>query len=381
MVTMRTTHLLLLALASANLAALEASEIRKLTDIPPTAASLPMRIVGRTVSTAADRGATVQRLQWPGIYAEAAFEGSSLFIRLGGGRAIFHVIVDGKEPLNLTSTSAAAYELGGLAAGSHTVRLELATECQGGTVDFIGFAASPSGQTAAPAQPPAARARQIEFIGDSYTVGYGNTSPKRQCTPDEIWSTTNTSRAFGPLVAKHYDADYEINAISGRGIVRNYNGGHGETLPEAYPYSLFNHRDRVHDRQWGPDVIVVGLGTNDFSTKLNPGEKWKTRDELHADFEKTYVHFVSQLRARHGHALIILASNDGADGEIAAEVKKVVAKLKDAGETRLDYVEFDHLELTGCDWHPSLNDDLMMAAAIEKTIDSHAEAWGKRAAH
>lgn len=370
--------LLLIAVAFATPG--RAAELKKIDGNVP-GAPLPMRIVGRTVTAAADRGATAQRLQWPGIYAEAAFEGSSLFIRLGGGRAIFHVIVDGKEPLNLTSTSAAAYELSGLAAGSHTVRLELATECQGGTVDFIGFAASPSGQTTAPAQPPAARTRQIEFIGDSYTVGYGNTSPKRQCTPDQIWSTTDTSRAFGPLVAKHYDADYEINAISGRGIVRNYNGGHGETLPEAYPYALFNHRDRVHDRQWGPDVIVVGLGTNDFSTKLNLGEKWKTRDELHADFEKTYVHFVSQLRARHRHALIILAANDGADGEIAAEVKKVVATLKGAGETRLDYVEFDHLELTGCDWHPSLNDDLMMAAAIEKTIDSHSEAWGKRGVH
>jgi hypothetical protein len=37
-------------------------------------------------------------------------------------------------------------------------------------------------------------------------------------------ATTDNSQAFGPKVAKHYAADYQVNAISGRGIVRNFNG-------------------------------------------------------------------------------------------------------------------------------------------------------------
>jgi len=87
------------------------------------------------------------------------------------------------------------------------------------------------------------------------------------------------------------------------------------------------------------------------------------------------VAVVSALRSRYPQALLILAANDMADGEIAREVKAVLALLKEGGDARVDYVEYGKLELTSCDWHPSLNDDLIMAAAIEQTIDRHPDAW------
>src|SRR6185312_14756892 len=107
---------------------------------------------------------------------------------------------------------------------------------------------------------------QIEFIGDSHTVGYGNTSRTRECTQDDVWKTTDNSQSFGPLIAGHYAADYQINAISGRGIVRNYNGTPGDTLPVAYPYVLFDKKEEYSDPHWKPQIIVISLGTNDFST-------------------------------------------------------------------------------------------------------------------
>jgi len=113
---------------------------------------------------------------------------------------------------------------------------------------------------------------------------------------------------------------------------------------------------------------VIALGTNDFSTPLNPGEPWSSRDALHADYEATYLKFLQSLRSRHPHAFLLLWATDMAEGEIQAEVKKVVAKFA-AGDKRIAFVPVNALALTGCDWHPSVDDDRTIAAALIKAID------------
>jgi len=92
------------------------------------------------------------------------------------------------------------------------------------------------------------------------------------------------------LTAKHFKADYQINASSGFGVVRNYNGGNPEkNLLTLYPFTInslstLNHKDEIDHARWAPHIIVIGLGTNDFSTQLNPNEKWTTRTQLQNDF-------------------------------------------------------------------------------------------------
>jgi hypothetical protein len=53
--------------------------------------------------------------------------------------------------------------------------------------------------------------RQIEFTGDSLTVGYGNLSASRTCTC--TWDQLRRN------------ADYPSNGYSGLGMARNDNGG------------------------------------------------------------------------------------------------------------------------------------------------------------
>ena len=339
-------------------------------EAPPKLVSLDMHVGGRTVVTKADHGATMYRFQWPGVYFIAAFDGPEVYFESGTGRAMYHVLVDSaaaSDSPEWTNAGPGFHRISGLGAGEHQIRFELATECQGGPVDFGGFFV----RDPANARTVSAVKRQIEFIGDSHTVGYGDTSSKRQCTADEIWSTTDTSQALGSLVAKHYQAEYRVNAISGRGIIRNYGGFAGDPLPVVYPFALFDKKQPADDRGWNPQIIVIGLGTNDFSTPLKPEEKWKTRDDEHADYERTYVQFVQSLRAKHPGAFFILAANDGYDGEIQAEVRKVIAQLAAVGESRVGYVSYNHMELTACDWHPSLADQRLMAAALIDFIDSH----------
>src|SRR5262245_18502464 len=101
---------------------------------------------------------------------------------------------------------------------------------------------------------------------------------------------------------------------------------------------LLDHSARYEDSHWRPQVIVIALGTNDFTTALHPGEKWKTRDELHADFEATYVKFIESLRARNRDAFNFVWTTDMADGEIESEARRVVARLESAGEKRIAFV-------------------------------------------
>jgi lysophospholipase L1-like esterase len=209
----------------------------------------------------------------------------------------------------------------------------------------------------------------MEFIGDSHTVGYGNTSHSRDCTEDEVWATTDTSQAFGPKIAKHYAADYQINAISGRGIVRNYDGSDGDPLPVAYPLTLPDQTERYHDSHWQPRIIVIALGTNDFSTPLNPREKWKSRDDLHADYEATYIRFIERLRAHNPGAFIILWATDLAEREIQVEANKVVEQMQAKGDARIAFVPVDALALEGCHWHPSVADHDAIAEKLIRFID------------
>ena len=327
---------------------------------------LPMAIGGRVQQK---NGAWTY--QWPGTYFETAFQGQAVYFRVGPGDEILHVAVDGQASAPVVKPAIGLYGIEGLEKGVHTIRVEVVTESQAAPDTFGGFFASADGKPASLKK----RARQIEFIGDSHTVGYGNISTTRDCTTDDVWKTTDNSVAFGPVTAHHYNAEYQINAISGHGIVRNYNGFAGDPVPVAYPYVLLNHDTPYQDAAWQPQIIVISLGTNDFSTPLNPGEKWTTRDQLHADYEATYGKFLKDLRARNPKAYFVLWATGMADGEIAAEVQKVVDQAKAGGEDRIAFIPVMNLQMTGCHYHPSAADDKAISDLLVGFIDKHPDIW------
>lgn len=363
--------ILLLAALGASAMTCEAADAARATRVaePSTLKVLPAHHAGR--SQLSSGGETYQ---WPGLYFEARFEGPGVSFKVGPGDVILRVIVDGVPEAVLQKPAPGVYPVEGLANAKHTIRIEALTESQAGPNVFGGFLYPATTQ----ALPVTARSRQIEFIGDSHTVGYGNTSSTRDCSDDDVWRTTDSTRAFGPNMARHYGADYQVNAISGRGIVRNYAGGPGDPLPVAYPYALLDHSARYEDPAWRPQVIVIALGTNDFSTALKPGEKWQSRDELHADYQATYLRFLEGLRARNPAAYFVVWATDMADGEIEAEAGKVVAQRQSAGDRRITFVPIHGLEMTGCHWHPSVADDDAIATTLMRVIDAEPTAWSAK---
>lgn len=169
---------------------------------------------------------------WPGTYFESRFEGTGVELAVESDTEFMRLLVDGEEKVLLRRPGTARLSLRNLTPGEHVLRLEKQTESQTGGGRFIGF--YPLGGSRPLSIGP--RLRQIEFIGDSYTVGYGNISPGRTCTAQEVHDRTDTQRAFGPLLANRLNADYRIHAYSGFGVVRNYNGSNpGLSLPVIYP--------------------------------------------------------------------------------------------------------------------------------------------------
>ena len=326
---------------------------------------LPTHTGGRVLVSSNPAGEKSYEYSWPSVYFETAFKGDSLMLKFEDDQNIFQLIVDGNAPVIINKPGKQDYVAQGLTDGKHHVRLEKITETQSSSGRFHGFYSKD------PAITLPKRKRQIEFIGDSFTVGYGNVSPSRECNNEELFRATNSQFAFGPLTAKHFNADYQINASSGFGIVRNYNGSSPDkNLIGLYPFTLHNN-NYIYAGNWQPQVIVIGLGTNDFSTKLNTSERWKTREELQQDYINKYTRFVKALHTQNPKAQFILMASDQTEGEIATQVGKVIAILKTDGLKKVDSIIFKGLDYKGCHWHPSAKDDKLIADLLTKYLQAN----------
>ena len=332
--------------------------------------SSPLHIGGRTASGTEGYG-----FQWPGIYFESRFSGTQVEILFNDETSNFNVILDDhllmvvSKPGNKTVTVHAN-------DGDHVIRVEKRSETQYATGHFLGFSIPEKNDAL---QPPH-RDRQIEFIGDSLTVGYGNTSAFSQCTPEEIFETTDSQQGFGPLTAKHFNADYQINAFSGLGMVRNYDGREHPKyhMPMLYDRALFDDPTPVNQPDWHPQVIVIGIGSNDFSTPVRPDEPWGNEASLRADYVKTYTAFVKTLRARNPNAFILLTTVEGEPEGYMRGTDEVFTAMTQAGDTKIDRIKLPALEYTGCNSHPNIRSDAKVADIYIKYLTDHPQVWQGR---
>ena len=342
---------------------------------PSDSVQLATRPVGRVEKRAGQPG---WRYQWPGTYFEARFTGTTLFVDLGSGGKHARLSIDNHEVADLDAPATRVLKIQGLTPSEHHARVDIVSESRDGVQTFAGFAVPRDARQLKPSPRP----RAIEFIGDSYTVGYGAGSSRRECSDEEVWRTTDNSLAFGPQVARHFDADYRIMAISGRGMVRNFANAGGRTLPEAYDRLLPDDPSSsaaVDDPAWSPQLVVIGLGTNDFSTPVGTDEPWKDGAGLAAAFEQRYVDFASSLHRRHPSSRFVLLASDVGEGAAARAIHRVRSRLAEAGMSIADVVTFGELDLDGCNWHPSRSDQQRIARRLIEAVERLLPAWVTRA--
>jgi lysophospholipase L1-like esterase len=326
----------------------------------PTEPRIPVTIGGRVVT---ERDGAL-RFGWPGVYFEGRFRGTGVHVVIDKGNDRLRLLIDGVEKARFESAGDVDARIGGLSDGEHRFRLEKLTESQNDSSRLIGFYALGSGKALAP---PAPTGRAIEFIGDSYTVGYGDTAPGHSCTQAQIHDTTDTQQAFGPVVARRLGADYRVIAFSGRGVVRNYGGSSpGTAMPDLYPRAIPGDPAILETgpSSWHPQIIVINLGTNDFSTPVHAGEAWRDDTALHAAYQHRYIAFARGLLAKQPQARLILMGSD----VFYPDVTHIADALGKAAPGRVSAVHFTGLDLGGCDWHPSLKDHQHIADLLQAEI-------------
>ncbi|MFI5673175.1 SGNH/GDSL hydrolase family protein [Streptomyces cellulosae] len=340
-------------------------------------ASLRFHTVGR-VRRSTD-GSSVE-YSWPGVSFEGRFRGTGVGIALDDADNDYDVQIDGTTVATLVTPGRTTFRVGGLPDAEHGVRLVKRTESPWATGRFAGFVAAPGGAVLAA---PRARSRQIEFIGDSFTAGYGNVSTTRDCSSNGgVNRNSNADLAFGALTARRLDADHQLNAFSGRGMVRNYNGGDpGTDFRTYYERALLNIEGDVWRRPpgWRPQVVVIGLGINDFSTPLNPGERWATREELTAAYQAAFHGFLDRLRARYGpRTFLVVSSTYLSDtDDFTRSAQRVVQERNRRGDDRVRHWYYDDpgLDRLGCDWHPSLNDHRIISGLLHRFLAGLPLRW------
>lgn len=324
-----------------------------------------------TVGRVKDLGTTVQ-FSWPGVYFEGRFRGTGLGVVLDCAAADYDVQVDGATVATLVTPGATTHWITGLRDDEHRVRVVKRNDTPGAISAFGGFVAAPGGTVL---DKPAPRARQIEFIGDSLTVGYGNVSGTRDCDAERLKRSTNTDVSHGALAARQLDADYQINGFSGLGMVRNYAGITPDvTFRTYYDRALLNVDGDIWENPgtWRPQIVVVNLGSNDFSD-LTPGETW-TPDSLAAAFRTAYGEFLRKLRTRYGAGTCLVAV--GFDND-AGEVRQVVEARNAAGDSGVHYWFLDQsgLDFLGCDRHTSARDDRLIADRLAPFLSTLPTGW------
>ncbi|NJM51400.1 MAG: lipolytic enzyme, G-D-S-L [Sphingomonadales bacterium] len=348
---------------------------------------LPVRAVGRVSETALPapmpKGAVSYVHQWPAVYFEAAFTGDNVLLKFDDPLNEYRLFVDGGKPITIAQPGSGVFKVGGLSRQPHKLRLEKVTESINGVGAFQGFYIN-KGAKAGRSTP---RKRQIEFIGDSGMAGYGVRSTKRECTKEEVRLLSDTQIAYPALTAKHFNADYQVNAYSGRGIIRNYDGAEpGVTMPALYPFTLYDKSVSYADPKWQPQIILVGLGGNDISTPLKKDEKWQSTEQFAQDFMQSYAQFLGQLHVRSpGAALVILwpISGDISDPE-AAKYARLAQDTLTAEAKRIGFRDFTLLTLkdltldtSACDYHASIEDYQKLTVWMTKFLESKPELWGE----
>lgn len=291
---------------------------------------------------------------WPGTAWTLRFDGRAIGVRLDDGLNHWVLEVDGEPRLQIAPAAGArTVWLRGLAAGPHVATLVKRTERATRAAHVVGF------ELDGRALPrPSAPARRIEFIGDSFTAAYGNLSASRSCT--DIPAQTDVTRGYAVLAARALQADWRVHAASGLGLVRNWAGGRPEETHGLHYARLLQDRPGPPpDDGWVPDTVVIGLGTNDFSTAVKPGEP-RDAATLEHDFLQAYRALLADLRKRAPQARLLLLSVGLAHN--GDRLRPLVRQL--AAEHRAATLDWGAISAQGCDAHPDLMDHRHMAARV-----------------
>lgn len=204
---------------------------------------------------------------------DVSFNASVMCINWGNELAqYFTVVVDGERTrVRVQIDEHAKYESKNivlaedLASGDHHIEVYRQTEasqsfCVGKSVTFTG--------TLLP--PPPKASLTFDVIGDSISGGYGalwDGTPHQGFHP----KYQDGTQTYAFLAGKAFGADVRVCQVSGYGCVRGQNTN-GDNMQKLYPYLCLNRDETLYPFDTLADVVIINLGTNDYSVSVTSAE-------------------------------------------------------------------------------------------------------------
>jgi hypothetical protein len=272
------------------------------------------------------------------VYVYAEFEGTSIGVKTNDNFSYNNVFIDDSlyTIFHGNISGIASYTLvSGLTNANHKILFTLRSELNWTKFAFNGFVLD-NGKNLL--HPPIKPEKKIEFIGDSYTVASGNEWTGQGGAPND--SYTDIYKSFGPMIARNYNAQYQISARGGFGLVLDYLGNYSNNLPSEFDRTLvYTPTPKWDYSNWVPNLVVICLGLNDYngwggySGQVDPANAVIYRNKYHE--------FISTIMDVYPHVQILAVAANGIQW-IKDNVSQVVSEENLLGHTNVFYASFPY---------------------------------------
>jgi len=191
-------------------------------------------------------------------------------------------------------------------------------------------------------KPTKERELKIEFIGDSITCAYGVDGRL-----EDKFSTRyeDATKGYAYLTAQALDADYSLVSMSGYGMITGFTRDEKKAdrvIPLYYDKvgNSYGTADGIKpaelewDFSFAPDVVVINLGTNDYS--------YTDSDEVRCqEFVQGYYEFLKVVREKNPNAHIV--GTLGIMGQqLCPSVEEAIERFAtDTGDEKVHFVKLD----------------------------------------
>jgi hypothetical protein len=290
---------------------------------------------------------------YSGCAIRAVFSGTSvdMVMKDDSLRNMFTVIIDDSLFVLTTNRKDGIYLLAtNLKDKNHIIEINRRTEWHAGNTVFEGFNIDKGKKL----YRQEIKERKIEFIGDSYTCGYGNEGKSRE--EHFRYETENNWMTFGAITARALNSEYYAVCRSGIGMAQGYGGGKDFTMPKLYDEVTINNKKTWDFTKFQPQLVVIDLAGNDLSAPLDS-----------ATFVNTYVDFLRRIGKSHSASKIICAAGPSSSGDDWQKWKNYIHAVVNQYEKInpvVHYFEFTPFEPNGSDWHPNVAEHKKMAEEL-----------------
>ena len=222
--------------------------------------------------------------------------------------------------------------------------------------------------------------RRIEFLGDSITAGYCNLCHEDPSLPSG-YEQESFAASWAHLTCNAFGASCHTEAWSGRGLIRNCCDNNGTLMPDIYRRTLAtvttekplrignasvsNAWDFSSSSFPAPDVIVINLGSNDYSgPNIDPAFK----ASFLAGYKKL-LHFIKGVYSSKSTSVFLAC---GPVVELEGYCEVVLELIAEADIPNLYFLDHRHVltNATKCCNHPDAVAHERMAAIAVARIGS-----------